>query len=62
MAKLGVLIGSSPMPDQEALGVQITTPWGEASAIPTVSRSTEHEMVFLHRHGAEGQINPHQIN
>ena len=63
MAKLGVLIGSSPMSDQEALPqVDTVTPWGEVSAAPTRFNSANNELLLLRRHGADGQINPHQIN
>ena len=67
MNRLGVFVGSTPLP-LEGLEpcAERTTPWGAAAAQPMkkmvqVGECT-HELIFLQRHGVDHEFAPHQIN
>ncbi|MGB1882762.1 MAG: S-methyl-5'-thioinosine phosphorylase [Gammaproteobacteria bacterium] len=63
--KLG-LIGGSGLYEFGALkdveNRRVVTPWGEPSAVLTCGRLSDHEIVFLPRHGPSHRIPPHLIN
>ncbi len=67
MSRLGVFVGSTPLP-HEGLEpcAECTTPWGAAAAPPmkkTVQAGEHtHELIFLQRHGVNHEFAPHQIN
>ena len=64
MTRLGVFIGSNPLPLEtlEPVGEQ-STPWGAAADVPLrLAVDGGHELYFLHRHGRDHQFAPHQIN
>lgn len=63
MKRIGVFIGSTPLPvsDVEPIGA-VQTPWGEAAARPLRHRLDDAELVFMPRHGADHEFAPHQIN
>ncbi len=63
MSRIGVFIGSTPLPlgDMVSRGER-QTPWGEAAAQPLVHTVGTHELIFMQRHGAAHEFAPHQIN
>ncbi|MEM7080502.1 MAG: hypothetical protein AAF513_17930 [Pseudomonadota bacterium] len=63
MRKIGVMLGGQQPVDAVALDAAAAhTGWGEASSVPLHARVGEVEIYYLHRHGREQSINPHQIN
>ncbi len=63
MKRIGVFIGSTPLPLSEvATFGERATPWGDAAAQPASHAVGAHELVFLKRHGEDHEFAPHQIN
>ena len=67
MSRLGVFVGSNPLPlSQLEPLAEVTTPWGDAACQVLCHRLSAgdqtHELLFLHRHGAQHEFAPHQIN
>ena len=63
MARIGVFIGSTPLPLEGVTPFgERATPWGDAAALPGRYVNGTHELVFLKRHGEHHEFAPHQIN
>ena len=65
MATVAVIggTGAALFPNPNAIeSVQVDVAWGETSAPVKRWQQHGHEVLFLARHGAQGQIAPHHIN
>lgn len=65
MVKIGIIGGSgldNPEILQEAVTMDIDTPFGKPSSVPKVGKIGGVEVVLLSRHGEEHQFNPTEVN
>ena len=73
MATVGVFSGSSKLTFEsvegsaeaqpaESLTMPLDTHWGTVSAVPLRQQRFGHTLIYMHRHGAEHNQAPHEIN
>jgi len=66
MARVAIIGGTGAALFQRAGAAALTSAasgrWGAPSAIPEVWREAGHDVLFLPRHGLQGNIPPHRVN